>query len=132
MPIGIHLLVDCRNVPRDVCLADGVILESLATGARLAGATVLSQVRYHFGHNSPPGFAAAILLDESHCSAHSYADLGMVALDFFTCGDTDPMRILEYLQTQVDLGDVTVRRVERFGEPATMAGPAPEALVPMT
>ncbi|MDA1013998.1 MAG: S-adenosylmethionine decarboxylase [Planctomycetota bacterium] len=111
---GTHLLVDCREVPRDVCLNDGLVLEAMAEGARKAGATVLSQVRYHFGHNSPPGFTAAILLDESHCSAHSYADLGLIALDIFTCGETSPHDVLRCIRERVDLGKVAVREVGRF------------------
>lgn len=38
------------------------------------------------GSSSPPGFAAVFLLDESHCSAHCYSDLGMLAIDVFSCG----------------------------------------------
>lgn len=38
------------------------------------------------GTDSPPGFTSVFLIDESHVSAHSYSDLGMLALDIFTCG----------------------------------------------
>lgn len=114
MEKGTHLLVDCRNVPRDVCLNDGLMLNAMARAATLAGANVISQVRYRFGHNSPPGFTAVVVLDESHCSAHTYADLGLVALDVFTCGNTDPRQVLEFLQQEIDLGDVTVRVEPRF------------------
>ncbi|MGB2018093.1 MAG: S-adenosylmethionine decarboxylase, partial [Candidatus Poseidoniaceae archaeon] len=41
------------------------------------------------GVGSPPGFAAVVLLDESHISAHCYSDRGWLALDCFTCGGTD-------------------------------------------
>ena len=111
---GKHLLIDCHNVAREVCLDDKLVLGAMARGAERAGASVISQVRYHFGHNSPPGFTAVVLLDESHCSAHTYADLGLVALDIFTCGSTDPMVILEHIRAEIDLGDVTVRPVFRF------------------
>lgn len=111
---GRHLLIDCRGVSRDVCLDDALFLDSMARAARRAGATVISQVRYQFGHNSPPGFAAVIMLDESHCSAHSYADLGLIALDVFTCGDTDPRDILRYLRQEIPLGQVSVQQVARF------------------
>lgn len=111
---GRHLLIDCRGVSRDVCLNDALFLESMARAARRAGATVISQVRYQFGHNSPPGFAAVIMLDESHCSAHSYADLGLIALDVFTCGDTDPRDILRYLRQEIPLGQISVQQVARF------------------
>lgn len=86
----------------------------MARGARRAGANVISQVRYHFGHNSPPGFTAVVVLDESHCSAHCYADLGMIALDVFTCGTTDPNDVLASIREEIDLGDVAIRQIPRF------------------
>tara|TARA_R110002096_G_scaffold87384_2_gene200569 strand:- start:527 stop:889 length:363 start_codon:yes stop_codon:yes gene_type:complete len=91
----------------------------MAKAATRAGATVISQVRYHFGHNSPPGFTAMVLLDESHCSAHCYADLGLMALDIFTCGRTNPSDILKYILEDVDLGQVTTVQMPRFTVPVT-------------
>jgi len=123
---GKHLLIDCRNVPRAVCLDDGRMLRAMAHAAQRAGANVISQVRYQFGHNSPPGFTAVIVLDESHCSAHTYADLGLIALDVFTCGNTDPRDVLAYIREEIDLGEVTLREVARF--PLT---PAAEGYTPM-
>lgn len=111
---GKHLLIDCRNVPFEVCLDDGLVLDALAQAARRAGAKVISQARYRFGHNSPPGFTATVLLDESHCSAHSYADFGLMALDIFTCGNTDPYDVLANLAENVDLGEASVTEVPRF------------------
>jgi S-adenosylmethionine decarboxylase len=90
------------------------MLNAMAKAASRAGANVISQVRYRFGHNSPPGFTAVVVLDESHCSAHTYADLGLIALDVFTCGNTDPGRVLEFLRQEIDLGDVTIRQHLRF------------------
>jgi S-adenosylmethionine decarboxylase len=118
---GKHLLIDCRNVPQETCLNDGQMLQAMATAAK-AGAHVISQFRYRFGHDSPPGFTAVVVLDESHCSAHTYADLGLVALDVFTCGGTDPNQVLAYLQEDIDLGSVFVRELPRFvSDPLTEA-----------
>jgi len=111
---GKHLLVDCRNVSRDVCLNDGAMLAAMARGAKRAGANVISQVRYQFGHNSPPGFTAVVVLDESHCSCHTYADLGLVALDVFTCGRTNPRDVLDFIREEIELGDVVIRQMPRF------------------
>jgi len=111
---GMHLIIDCRNVSRDLCLNDKLVLNVMARAAERAGATVISQVRYKFGSDSPPGFAALVMLDESHCSAHSYADLGLIAMDIFTCGKTDPRLVFKYIQEELDLGDVTVRELPRF------------------
>lgn len=120
---GKHLLIDCRNVAREVCLDDGLLLRTMARAAEQAGATVISQVRYKFGSDSPPGFTAIVILDESHCSAHTYADLGLIALDIFTCGMTDPHHVLRHIQEQVDLGEVCIREFTRLGLPEE---PVPE------
>lgn len=106
--------MDCRNVARTLCLDDRRVLNVMARSAERAGATVVSQVRYKFGHESPPGFAAVVLLDESHCSAHTYADLGLIAMDVFTCGNTNPRDVLRYIQEELDLGDVTISEINRF------------------
>lgn len=111
---GRHLLVDCSEVARDVCLDDAGFLDAMAHAARRAGVTVVSQVRYRFGHTSPAGFAAVVLLDESHCSAHTYADLGIIALDIFTCGEADPHQVLRYLREEIPLGRVSVQEVTRL------------------
>jgi S-adenosylmethionine decarboxylase len=86
----------------------------MARAAERAGATVVSQVRYKFGSDSPPGFTAVVVLDESHCSAHTYADLGLIALDVFTCGQTNPRDVLRYIREEIDLGEVTVTEQGRF------------------
>ena len=124
MEKGQHILIDCRNVPRDVCLDDGKMLDVMARSAAKAGMHVISQVRYHFGHNSAPGFTCVCLLDESHVSAHTYADLGLIALDVFTCGKTNPATILDFMREELDLGDVTLKTLPRFLAPADKANSA--------
>ena len=111
---GHHLLVDCYEAPRDICLNDRLLLETLAEAAKSAGATVISQVRYRFGADSPPGCTALIMLDESHCSVHTYADPGLLAFDFFTCGDTDARQVWEFVQKKLGLTHAIVREVHRF------------------
>ncbi len=116
---GRHLLIDCRRVAREVCLDDERMLQAMSRAASAAGARVISQVRYAFGKDSPPGFAAVVMLDESHCSAHSYADDGLMALDIFTCGNVRPEDVLAGLHSQIDLGEVAIRSVDRFNEDVT-------------
>jgi S-adenosylmethionine decarboxylase len=117
---GKHLLIDCSKVPYEVCANDKAFLAAMVRSAERAGANVISQVRYRFGHDSPPGFTAMVLLDESHCSAHSYADLGLIAMDVFTCGDTDPRDVFEAIRQELDLGDVSIRECKRFGMPVSL------------
>jgi S-adenosylmethionine decarboxylase len=114
---GHHLLVDCRNVARELCSRDALFLDVMARAASRAGMHVISQIRYKFGQDSAPGFTAIVMLDESHVSAHTYADLGLIAMDVFTCGSTDPRKILKYIREELDLGDVTVTEIGRFVVP---------------
>ncbi|MFH1843907.1 MAG: adenosylmethionine decarboxylase [bacterium] len=111
---GHHLLIDCYQVPRELCLDDQLLLKTLAQAAEAGGATVISQVRYRFGASSPPGCTAIVLLDESHCSVHTYADLGLMALDIFTCGETDTRRVWDYICRQLSLEHTSVREQLRF------------------
>jgi S-adenosylmethionine decarboxylase len=111
---GKHLLIDCRDVPYAQCLDDQILLDVMSRSARLAGSTVISQIRYKFGNDSPPGCTAVVMLDESHCSVHTYAELGLMAFDIFTCGTTDPMRIWEMIREELNIRTADVRQVDRF------------------
>lgn len=71
------------------------------------------------GSTSPPGFAAVVLIDESHLTAHCYADRGLLAVDCFTCGQTDPDAVADdlhaaLLQAMPELVLVKRERIERF------------------
>ena len=85
---GYHAIIDISGVPAEVCEDDAGILALLVDAARRAGVNVINSCRYHFGHNSPPGCTCFVLLDESHISAHTYADVGLVAVDIFCCGES--------------------------------------------
>jgi len=111
---GKHLLIDCRDVPYEQCLDDQTLLDVMSRAAKLAGSTVISQIRYKFGSDSPPGCTAVVMLDESHCSVHTYAELGLMAFDIFTCGKTNPMRIWEMIRDELDIRNADVREVNRF------------------
>ncbi|MBJ03679.1 MAG: hypothetical protein CMB65_03155 [Euryarchaeota archaeon] len=53
------------------------------------------------GTESPPGFAAVVLIDESHVSAHCYAEEGILAVDCFTCGGVDPNGIADDIHAEL-------------------------------
>ena len=62
---------------------------------------VHSHVEEFDGSKSPNGFAAVVLLDESHVSAHCYYDKGILAIDAFTCGDSDPNIIIDIINKRL-------------------------------
>tara|TARA_B100001250_G_scaffold211283_1_gene181276 strand:+ start:793 stop:1140 length:348 start_codon:yes stop_codon:yes gene_type:complete len=85
---------------------------------------VHSHVEIFDGEHSPPGFAAVVLIDESHVSAHCYSDRGWLAIDAFTCGDHDPENIIDIIHESLTLSSpniIQMRRdtVNRFIYPRT-------------
>jgi len=86
-----------------------------ASGAR----RVHSHIENFDGTVSPRGFASVVLLDESHVSAHCYSDTGLLAVDAFSCGSTDPARIIEVIESELrkafpEMEISRRKRVERF------------------
>ena len=80
---------------------------------------VHSHVTQFDGNTSPLGFAAVVVLDESHFSAHCYSELGWLAIDCFTCGSADTESIVKQfthiLQEKIPTLKATQRKtVERF------------------
>jgi S-adenosylmethionine decarboxylase len=49
------------------------------------------------------GFTSVILLDESHITCHSYTKLGLLALDVFTCGKTNPEIVANYIKKELEV-----------------------------
>ena len=76
---------------------------------------VHSHVEVFAGSESPPGFAAVVLIDESHVTAHCYSDEGLLAIDVFTCGPHDPEHVVELIHDGLisEIEGVTLVRKER-------------------
>ena len=47
--------------------------------------------------DTPPGFTSVVLIDESHITAHCYSDRGLLAIDVFTCGSSDPYKMMQFI-----------------------------------
>ena len=99
MAHGAHIMLDCKGAVG----VDGPWMLSLMEKAvDFSGARrVHSHVEHFDGSVSPLGFAAVVLLDESHVSAHCYSESGWLAIDAFTCGGTDPARIIEMIEKEI-------------------------------
>lgn len=114
MSKGLHLIVDCHDVPRSVCLNTDAMMKAIGESLLEHRCTVLNQFGRTLGKDSPPGYAITFTLDESHVTSHSYADDGKLAIDIFTCGTVHPRVILDSLRKKVQLGKLETREVERF------------------
>lgn len=96
---GKHVYVDYVGFQPNQRSQDGRwILKILQNAVNKCGIReVHSHVEIFDGKHSPPGFAAVVLIDESHVSAHCYSDRGWLAIDAFTCGGHDPENIVDII-----------------------------------
>ena len=96
---GKHIFLDFTEFFPNVSFEghDMLVLMKKAIESRVAR-EVHAHVEEFDGTVSPPGFAAVVLIDESHVSAHCYSDRGLLAIDAFTCGNTDPTTIITQLK----------------------------------
>ncbi len=125
MAHGAHIMLDCTGA---VGVDGAWMVDLMERSADSSGARrVHSHVENFDGTISPPGFAAVVLLDESHISAHCYSDRGWLAIDAFTCGNTDPARIIEMIEAELEKNypDMIInrrKRSERFLTEPTNGG----------
>ena len=95
---GKHVYVDYNGYHRNGVHDGPWMLEKMIAAANAANVRIVhSYVEEFDGVISPTGFAAMVLLDESHISAHCYYDKGWLAVDAFTCGGADPNGIADDL-----------------------------------
>tara|TARA_Y100000768_G_scaffold195673_1_gene146808 strand:+ start:68 stop:1363 length:1296 start_codon:yes stop_codon:yes gene_type:complete len=117
MTNGAHIMLDCTGA---VGVEGSWMLSLMESAVDSSGARRVHSHNEDFdGSVSPPGFAAVVLLDESHVSAHCYSDSGLLAIDAFSCGNTDPARIIEVIEKSLrekypDMSINRRKRVERF------------------
>ena len=97
------------------------ILAFKAVHLMMVSASNLREVHAHVepfdGSVSPPGFAAVVLIDESHVTAHCYSDRGWLAIDCFTCGGTDPNTLADALHSELLAAIPTLKLMQRTHVP---------------
>ena len=117
---GTHVLLDYRNYSSTKENDGWWILDLMRQSVRKCGIReVHSHVEIFDGDLSPPGFAAVVLIDESHVTAHCYSESGLLAIDVFTCGDHDPDCVAEQIHGRLVSENVEIildrrQRIDRF------------------
>ena len=101
LPTGKHVILDCSgafNAQGNEVLE---ILENVVDNSNAR--RVHSHVENFDGSVSPLGFAAVVLIDESHVSAHCYSETGLLAIDVFTCGNTDSEILADQIENKLKI-----------------------------
>ena len=112
---GKHVYVDYVDFqPLDQSEDGQWILQILQNAVETCGIReVHAHVEVFDGDVSPPGFAAVVLIDESHVSAHCYSDRGWLAIDAFTCGDHDPEKIVDIIHEKLISASPNITQLRR-------------------
>ncbi len=117
---GSHVLLDYVDYERGREGDGEWVLGILRECVRESGVReVHSHVEIFDGMESPLGFAAAVLIDESHVTAHCYSERGLLAIDIFTCGASDSDSVADLIHERLVSEDPGLRlvfrkNVERF------------------
>jgi S-adenosylmethionine decarboxylase proenzyme len=107
---GRHLLVEYTGCAREVLDDREAIQAALERAARAAGATVVGELFHRF---TPEGVSVVVLIKESHLSIHTWPREGYAAVDFYTCGESDPERAHEVLFEELRAGGYEMMSVRR-------------------
>lgn len=96
--LGKHVIIDITNFFLDKNEAGPWVLNILRESIRKSSyAKEVHHKLVLLGDRSPPGFTSVVLIDESHITCHCYSDKGLLAIDIFTCGNSDPIKIMNYI-----------------------------------
>jgi S-adenosylmethionine decarboxylase proenzyme len=116
--LGTHLIVDLIGIPNHIFLnelnkekyeAFGTLVElSLSSH----GMNILKKDSHFF--DSPTGaFTIFYLLSESHLSMHSWPEHNYIALDIFTCGNVNTLRIVEEIISYLKPESFKINKINR-------------------
>ena len=103
--LGSHVMLDYRHFESNTGTGGIEVLSLLRQCVADSG---VREVHHHMedfdGSKSPVGFASVVLIDESHVTAHCYTDMGILAIDAFTCGGHSASSLADSIHSRlVDL-----------------------------
>ena len=85
MSNGRHLILDLYDCDKQLLDNYDALRKLIETALQLSNATILRIIGEKF---EPQGVTLLALLSESHCSIHTWPEIGYAAIDLYTCGNT--------------------------------------------
>lgn len=118
---GVHIVMDFDGFVVDASAAGEWLLNAMSEEVAAAGVQEVHRKLVVLGTDelttSPPGFTSAVLIDESHVTAHCYSDRGWLAVDVFTCGRHEPTRLADAIHARIAAYAPQARCVQRVSMP---------------
>lgn len=85
MSNGRHLILDLYDCNKQLLDDYDALQELMQVALQMSNARILRIIGEKF---DPQGVTLLALLAESHCSIHTWPEIGYAAVDLYTCGDT--------------------------------------------
>lgn len=83
----------------------------METALQMSNATIVRIIGEKF---QPQGVTLLALLAESHCSIHTWPEIGYAAVDLYTCGDTtNSHRAAEFLKYKLKAANAKEQELTR-------------------
>lgn len=102
---GSHAMMDICNFYGDEYKLGHFVFNLMIEAINRTTMKIVHKHLEFLNEDTPPGFSGILSLDSSHISAHSYTskDVGLIAFDCFTCGQTNPLEVLQYIYNKLVL-----------------------------
>lgn len=107
---GTHVICDLYGIKEDLCLNGNICKPLVENAIYDAGAHVIKTIVYTFDSG---GFTLLSLLKESHVSLHTYPESKSAFIDVFTCGNTNPQKIINELITYFKPDNYEMKKIVR-------------------
>lgn len=107
--VGLHVIADFWGARQPT--TPEALVATLRGAAEAAGQTIVGEVSHAF---TPQGLTGVLLLAESHISLHTWPEIGYMAIDIFTCGETGGCEdAVAWLKAALEPDRVDMRSIER-------------------
>lgn len=114
MPCGRHIILECYDCDEETLKQEKFLEAQLIQSAQFAKATVLHSYFHKFDTGN--GITGIIALAESHISVHTWPEFKYMAIDIFMCGECNPMDSVDYIVSNLDIGQFVYQEIQRGEE----------------
>lgn len=109
-PNGRHLLLEYLDCNPEILDNREVVENLLLQAAHAANTRVVSSLIKPF---TPQGVSGVIVIEESHLSIHTWPEHGYAAVDFYTCGEGNPIKAHEVIFSGLEAKNFQLLNVNR-------------------
>lgn len=105
------MILECHGCDEEQLKDQAFLQAIMEAGAENARAEILHSYFHKFDQGG--GVTGVVALAESHISIHTWPEHGYMAVDVFMCGDCNPYDSLDYIVSNMIVGDYQIDSISR-------------------